>query len=198
LPPINPYITLAIGAELVTETIDFRLPFLLSYIMDADTARSGKGLKRQRKPHRKSRMGCQNCKLRSVKCDEAKPGCERCATSGFTCSYTASSSRCQALELAHKGSFTVLLEKPAARKTVVAELAAPNPHITIPAVPSWATRGDHFELSQSDIRLLHDFHKMVFHRMGSPLARDRCASFMQSLATQVSLGTICPNSRAFG
>ncbi|RSM04176.1 hypothetical protein CEP52_006990 [Fusarium oligoseptatum] len=47
---------------------------------------------RQRKAHRKSRLGCSNCKLRSVKCDESKPSCKRCISSGFICSFTQTSS----------------------------------------------------------------------------------------------------------
>ncbi|KAF4991064.1 hypothetical protein FGRMN_8089 [Fusarium graminum] len=45
---------------------------------------------RQRKAHKKSRLGCKSCKLRSVKCDESKPSCKRCAASGFICSFTQS------------------------------------------------------------------------------------------------------------
>ncbi|KAJ6006641.1 hypothetical protein N7451_004585 [Penicillium sp. IBT 35674x] len=43
--------------------------------------------RRKIQPHRKSRRGCTNCKLRSVKCDEKTPACERCVTYGVTCSY---------------------------------------------------------------------------------------------------------------
>ncbi|KAL7788340.1 hypothetical protein V8C37DRAFT_235379 [Trichoderma ceciliae] len=43
---------------------------------------------RKRKTHRKSRLGCGNCKIRSVKCDESKPTCRRCQASGFTCNYS--------------------------------------------------------------------------------------------------------------
>ncbi|KAH6683579.1 hypothetical protein F5X68DRAFT_263002 [Plectosphaerella plurivora] len=37
--------------------------------------------------HTKSRLGCNTCKQRKVKCDEAKPRCARCVTSDRTCSY---------------------------------------------------------------------------------------------------------------
>lgn len=40
---------------------------------------------RTRQPHRKVRTGCLTCKTRRKKCDEEKPFCRRCATSGFTC-----------------------------------------------------------------------------------------------------------------
>ncbi|KAK3309322.1 uncharacterized protein B0T15DRAFT_515217 [Chaetomium strumarium] len=42
---------------------------------------------RRRKFHRKSRLGCSNCKLRRVKCDETKPECKNCRSYGVLCSY---------------------------------------------------------------------------------------------------------------
>ncbi|KAH7186188.1 uncharacterized protein B0J16DRAFT_363187 [Fusarium flagelliforme] len=40
---------------------------------------------KERKGNPKSRSGCGTCKIRKVKCDEAKPICTRCATGGFDC-----------------------------------------------------------------------------------------------------------------
>ncbi|KAK1676896.1 hypothetical protein BDP55DRAFT_630981 [Colletotrichum godetiae] len=37
--------------------------------------------------HRKSRLGCKECKERKVKCDESQPICIRCKTAGRECSY---------------------------------------------------------------------------------------------------------------
>ncbi|KAK1473257.1 Upc2 protein [Colletotrichum tamarilloi] len=37
--------------------------------------------------HRKSRLGCKECKERKVKCDESRPICMRCKTAGRNCSY---------------------------------------------------------------------------------------------------------------
>jgi len=45
---------------------------------------TGKG---KRKAHKKSRKGCQNCKLRRVKCDETRPKCTKCINYGVSCSY---------------------------------------------------------------------------------------------------------------
>ncbi|OAX83412.1 hypothetical protein ACJ72_02232 [Emergomyces africanus] len=42
-----------------------------------------------RKPHRKSRTGCVNCKQRRIKCDETKPQCQRCDTYGVDCIYSS-------------------------------------------------------------------------------------------------------------
>ncbi|EME44554.1 hypothetical protein DOTSEDRAFT_172825 [Dothistroma septosporum NZE10] len=47
-----------------------------------------------RKTHRKSRLGCVECKKRRVKCDEAKPACTNCRRRSTPCDYnTATSTR---------------------------------------------------------------------------------------------------------
>ncbi|KAJ5895590.1 hypothetical protein N7495_007281 [Penicillium taxi] len=45
-----------------------------------------------RRPHRKSRHGCLECKRRRVKCDEARPVCSNCAKRHSDCEYGSSSS----------------------------------------------------------------------------------------------------------
>ncbi|KAI9374117.1 hypothetical protein BJX61DRAFT_532591 [Aspergillus egyptiacus] len=52
---------------------------------------------RSRRSHRKSRLGCGNCKKRRVKCDEKKPICGNCMQHAISCDFstltpTASSS----------------------------------------------------------------------------------------------------------
>ncbi|WPH01150.1 Hypothetical protein R9X50_00398500 [Acrodontium crateriforme] len=47
---------------------------------------------RKRKSHKKSRGGCNNCKLRRVKCDETKPECHKCDAYGVSCSYDGAAS----------------------------------------------------------------------------------------------------------
>ncbi|KAK4195237.1 putative transcriptional regulatory protein [Triangularia verruculosa] len=42
---------------------------------------------RTRRPHRKSRNGCQSCKQRRKKCDERKPRCSRCIDRDLSCQY---------------------------------------------------------------------------------------------------------------
>jgi hypothetical protein len=45
---------------------------------------------RPRRTHRKSRLGCKNCKVRKLKCDESRSfngGCERCNSHGVECDY---------------------------------------------------------------------------------------------------------------
>lgn len=40
-----------------------------------------------KRPHRKSRAGCRNCKKRKVKCDEGRPTCRLCTVRKETCVY---------------------------------------------------------------------------------------------------------------
>lgn len=40
---------------------------------------------RKRAYHRKVRTGCQTCKIRRVRCDEGKPDCQRCVSTGRKC-----------------------------------------------------------------------------------------------------------------
>ncbi|KAG9236647.1 hypothetical protein BJ875DRAFT_371617 [Amylocarpus encephaloides] len=50
--------------------------------------------RRRRQCGPKTRTGCQTCKIRRVKCDEAKPFCSRCTSTGRTCDgYLNSSSQ---------------------------------------------------------------------------------------------------------
>ncbi|KAI0503391.1 hypothetical protein F5B22DRAFT_640177 [Xylaria bambusicola] len=43
-----------------------------------------------RRSHRKSRLGCQECKRRHIKCDEKRPTCAHCTITHRTCKYVAS------------------------------------------------------------------------------------------------------------
>ncbi|KAF7552295.1 hypothetical protein G7046_g7456 [Stylonectria norvegica] len=40
-----------------------------------------------KRPHKKSRAGCKNCKARKVKCDEARPACRSCKLRRVECVY---------------------------------------------------------------------------------------------------------------
>lgn len=42
---------------------------------------------KSRKSHKKSRLGCDNCKQRRIKCDELFPQCLRCTVHRVECSY---------------------------------------------------------------------------------------------------------------
>ncbi|KAF7947365.1 uncharacterized protein EAE97_004614 [Botrytis byssoidea] len=59
---------------------------------------SGKVTHRKIRPHKKSRSGCGNCKLRKVKCDEDRPKCKRCTEFNVLCNYDNQTSALQLLE----------------------------------------------------------------------------------------------------
>lgn len=42
---------------------------------------------KHRRPHRKSRLGCHQCKRRKIKCDETRPACLNCVRREVNCSY---------------------------------------------------------------------------------------------------------------
>ena len=42
-----------------------------------------------KRPHRKTRTGCRNCKSRKVKCDEGRPACRACTVRKESCVYIA-------------------------------------------------------------------------------------------------------------
>lgn len=46
-----------------------------------------------KRPHKKSRTGCHNCKARKVKCDEARPSCRSCTLRRVNCIYTSPPAR---------------------------------------------------------------------------------------------------------
>ncbi|CAG8971067.1 hypothetical protein HYALB_00009667 [Hymenoscyphus albidus] len=46
---------------------------------------------RPRRSHKKSKAGCQRCKLRKIKCDEIHPVCGNCAKHGVSCDFEGSS-----------------------------------------------------------------------------------------------------------
>ncbi|KAG4421581.1 hypothetical protein IFR04_005308 [Cadophora malorum] len=59
---------------------------------------SAAGTKRERRPHRKSRTGCQACKQRKIKCDESRPACLNCKRREVECYWPADKSKRNAEE----------------------------------------------------------------------------------------------------
>lgn len=47
----------------------------------------GMKVKRSRKKHKNSKLGCANCKKRQIKCDETLPACQNCIRRNDACSY---------------------------------------------------------------------------------------------------------------
>ncbi|KAF4981482.1 hypothetical protein FZEAL_2725 [Fusarium zealandicum] len=119
---------------------------------------------RQRKAHRKSRLGCSNCKLRSVKCDEAKPSCKRCVASGFVCSFTQTST----LQLAHRSAGPVfsVVDLSADRR-----LKPPCPGLRIPiAQPTRGAVGE-IVLGEAELAVLERFRLRTVYTVGTDKTR---------------------------
>ncbi|KAH8648642.1 hypothetical protein BX600DRAFT_117181 [Xylariales sp. PMI_506] len=66
---------------------------------------------RDRKPARRSRFGCRNCKLRKLKCDEGKPQCERCRSFGVLCNFMPNVSDLQSVAADNLARTVVVQER---------------------------------------------------------------------------------------
>ncbi|KAF4469015.1 C6 zinc finger domain-containing [Fusarium albosuccineum] len=51
----------------------------------SDTPEEPSRPKQQRAYHKKVKTGCRTCKTRRIRCDEGKPACRRCVSTGRTC-----------------------------------------------------------------------------------------------------------------
>ncbi|KAF2136472.1 uncharacterized protein K452DRAFT_313167 [Aplosporella prunicola CBS 121167] len=83
-----------------------------------------------RRTHRKSRLGCLNCKRRRIKCDETKPSCSNCVSHSIHCKYAAAS-------------------QPATTRPIESEAAAD--HGSQPDAPVAS-------LNLTDLELLHNYY----------------------------------------
>ncbi|KAK3986201.1 hypothetical protein QBC44DRAFT_297633 [Cladorrhinum sp. PSN332] len=107
---------------------------------------------RKRKKHTKSRSGCQNCKLRHVKCDEAKPSCNTCESFRVTCTYDKPSSSLQAFA---EGMFLV-------EDLALANLSAtlsPNSQVLTMLNNNLNSNSRPFGFKDSDLKILNRFHE---------------------------------------
>ncbi|KAF1992800.1 hypothetical protein P154DRAFT_148371 [Amniculicola lignicola CBS 123094] len=57
-----------------------------------------------RRPHRKSRSGCQQCKQKKIKCDEGKPLCGMCVRCQSECSFSGTLSTAPATSASDAGT----------------------------------------------------------------------------------------------
>ncbi|KAH7144384.1 hypothetical protein B0J13DRAFT_43792 [Dactylonectria estremocensis] len=132
---------------------------------------------RQRKAHRKSRLGCGNCKLRSVKCDESKPTCNRCASSGYVCNYARSAPALQLAGTAGASTLKLMLGPPRTPARVPAPspsrgLPLPLPGLRIP-VAGPVAGGDlgTYEMRPADYAAIQRFRTRTVLTVGSSSTR---------------------------
>ncbi|KAF4629536.1 hypothetical protein G7Y89_g8614 [Cudoniella acicularis] len=118
---------------------------------------------RKRKTHRKSRLGCRNCKLRRVKCDEARPECKKCLSFGVACNYNPATTADLELSVGRTAS----IRNGPERGWVV------NPTIPRPIDPTgsllWSTSSEKysgFNFDRSCHDRLHKFYRRTVLSIG--------------------------------
>ncbi|KAF4629996.1 hypothetical protein G7Y89_g8144 [Cudoniella acicularis] len=106
----------------------------------------------------KVRTGCITCKIRRIKCDEKKPACNRCITTGRKCDgYAAEPSR-KKIEVARVPPTTRKPRKPPIpTKTII----KPIPENIPRKIP------EHPECDSNELRLLHFFERWSVAAMSS-------------------------------
>ncbi|KAK3935354.1 hypothetical protein QBC46DRAFT_323547 [Diplogelasinospora grovesii] len=114
---------------------------------------------RKRKAHTKSRGGCGNCKIRHVKCDEAKPHCKRCQSFGVSCTYDRISSDLQSLA---EAAFTVNIPQTAPVSLNQQVLGMLND-----SVRRQSARDRAFQFNMHDLELINRFHERTIMSMGT-------------------------------
>ncbi|KAH7308972.1 hypothetical protein B0I35DRAFT_441113 [Stachybotrys elegans] len=115
------------------------------------------------RPHTKSRLGCKECKLRRVKCDESRPVCARCSRSRRQCSYLAD---IPTLPASPSSTSTSNSTSSAAFQPL--PVAAPDPspnHAGAGAAPRHLALEERYGLLH--LNLLHYFEHELIESMGS-------------------------------
>ncbi|KAL3461715.1 hypothetical protein BJX64DRAFT_277696 [Aspergillus heterothallicus] len=119
---------------------------------------------RPRKPHKKSRKGCIECKRRHVKCDESRPKCVNCNVSLRHCSYEDMVSEARAfIPPSHS-------KKLQARNTTAQSQGAVSP--PAPSTPSTHGEPASPPLNKLHLELFHHFASdiLTFFRLGNDLS----------------------------
>ncbi|KAL6823536.1 hypothetical protein V8C40DRAFT_37810 [Trichoderma camerunense] len=142
---------------------------------------------RKRKTHRKSRLGCGNCKIRGVKCDESKPTCRRCHASGFTCNYSRTA---PTLQLSH--SSVLRFDLSPSQDPVVSVLPTDSifwdvslqPALRIPIVLPLQGRLGEYTLRPQDYAVLHRFQTRTAASLGTLSQRKWYPKIVSNLAKE--------------
>ncbi|OPB40855.1 Zn2Cys6 transcriptional regulator [Trichoderma guizhouense] len=146
---------------------------------------------RKRKTHRKSRLGCGNCKIRGVKCDESKPTCRRCHASGFTCNYSRAA---PTLQLSHSSVLRFDLSPSPSQVQVPVDSVFPTdsifwdvslqPALRIPIVLPLQGRLGEYALRPQDYAALHRFQTRTSASLGTLSQRKWYPKIVSGLAKE--------------
>ncbi|KAI0150816.1 hypothetical protein GGR57DRAFT_471646 [Xylariaceae sp. FL1272] len=123
---------------------------------------------RKRRAHKKSRRGCANCKLRSIKCDEMKPHCKKCELFNVICFY---GSKLSPDNLTTKASFQVSLPG-AVDKSLPAPLPVSGSRYSL----------ETYQLVPADIPLIEKFQRRTIPTLGTSATRHVYVSKTLSMA----------------
>ncbi|KAE9366302.1 hypothetical protein N431DRAFT_419491 [Stipitochalara longipes BDJ] len=117
----------------------------------------------KRRPHNRTRRGCGNCRLRRVKCDEKRPGCERCQKAHISCTYATGVGQ---LQSSHEQPITyTLIDSP--------QLSNNNSVLGLinGALREYNSRSPEinhiFQLNHEGLSLLLRFQNRTVHSIGS-------------------------------
>ncbi|CAG8981138.1 hypothetical protein HYALB_00005853 [Hymenoscyphus albidus] len=107
-----------------------------------------------KRPHKKSRGGCQTCKTKKVKCDETQPKCGFCEKRDFKCVYINKPSNPPTPASSSRSSSIIDFSTPPESQDTETfdELMAPGTMILAPEPAISTSVGS---LSRTDLRLMH-------------------------------------------
>ena len=130
--------------------------------------------------HTKSRLGCRNCKLRRVKCDESKPQCNRCTSFGVACNYGGRSSDLETSAQHGASSISVLRRTPCStNRTITSIMQSYQPSVEAKGLYSYSIR-------EEDMELLYKFQNRT--AVVSPLAKPISDYRMQTFSLVSKVG----------
>ncbi|KAJ0114572.1 hypothetical protein J7T55_004816 [Diaporthe amygdali] len=126
---------------------------------------------RKRKAHTKSRAGCGNCKIRRVKCDEAKPRCRKCIAFGVSCNYgTTGSTGVGELVLSFEGASC--MEAPSKAPISMNQTMLDLINHNLRYSPTGEVIGDQvYKLKAQDLEVLDRFSKRTILTLGTDVTK---------------------------
>jgi Fungal Zn(2)-Cys(6) binuclear cluster domain/Fungal specific transcription factor domain len=135
---------------------------------------------RSRKPHRKSRLGCANCKSRRVKCDEGKPRCSTCTSRNEVCSFAKGYSQ-------SPGDSAEATVADAWRAIVPANVVTISTSVSEAAsINESLTQGGAFKrgFAEADLDLLRHFERFTSTTIGDEQTQNAYRAIVPRLATE--------------
>ncbi|KAF2196994.1 hypothetical protein GQ43DRAFT_341380, partial [Delitschia confertaspora ATCC 74209] len=141
-----------------------------------------------KRPHKKSRGGCQTCKRKKVKCDEIQPRCSYCELRNITCIYPLPAPKknvSPANGLARLNTDFDPIHRN--RDYSPSENSSISPvHLPTPTSMLPATRTSSGLLTPIDMQLLHHYHSVTWRTL--TLRNDRnILSVHQNLVPQIGM-----------